>query len=231
MSIYYDTWNSDAFEINANYQRAIREFTRGLITGDVLDAGCGARIVYSLNSASSWNGIDVSEVMTEKAVFSEKPDSLSATFHKADIRSLPFAENSFDTTVVQFVLHHLGEQNKGESFRQVSQAIAEVKRVTRAGGKILIVENASGLLEWPYHLCFPLFWRAGLAFGTRLPFFLRYGQMKKLATEGGLNFITAMHIPIDEKIYNPVLRLRLPSFFSSDFFQKMTIFLFEQPDD
>jgi ubiquinone/menaquinone biosynthesis C-methylase UbiE len=231
MTEYYDTWDPANFDINANYQLAIREFTRGQVQGDVLDAGCGSRIVYSLRNAASWNGVDVSEIMTGQAVFNEKPDWLEVRFHKADIRSLPFTEKSFDTVIVQFVLHHLGERSRKESFRQVSRALNELKRVTRTDGKIIIVENASGPLEWPYHLLFPLFWRLGLALGSRLPFFLRYGQIKQLAKGAGLKFITAMHIPIDEKIYNPVLKFRVPTFFSSELFMKMTLFLFERCDE
>jgi ubiquinone/menaquinone biosynthesis C-methylase UbiE len=231
MANYYDTWNPADFNIDANYQLAIREFTRGQIQGDVLDAGCGSRIVYSLRDASSWNGVDVSEIMTDHAIFSEKPDELEAHFHKADIRALPFADNSFDTVIVQFVLHHLGERSRKESFRQVGSALAELKRVTRSGGRILIIENASGPLEWPYHQFFPLFWRLGLVFGSRLPFFLRYGQIKQMAKATGLKFVSSVNIPIDEKIYNPVLKFHVPTFFSSQLFMKMTILLFDMPNE
>jgi ubiquinone/menaquinone biosynthesis C-methylase UbiE len=228
---YYDTWDPESFGNDAGYQQAIREFTRGLIKGHVLDTGCGSRVVYSLSQADSWTGVDISRKMSEHIIFFEKPNNLTCKFHLADIRNLPFKDNVFDTVVVQFILHHLGEKNRKNTYIQVEKAFKQLKRVIRPGGKIIIIENTPGFLERPYHVFYPILWKIGLSFGVRLPYFLKPCQLKFFAAKEKCNYISAVQIPINEKIYNPVLKMRVPAFFSSDLFQKMMLFLFEVGDE
>ena len=68
----FEDWDPDGFAKGAQYQRTIRAFTSNLISGDILDVGCGSRIFYSLEKAKSWTGIDISKRMLNSIEFTDK---------------------------------------------------------------------------------------------------------------------------------------------------------------
>ena len=223
---FFESWNPDFFDFGARYQKCIRAFTSGLIKGDVLDLGCGSRVAYSLNQATSWTGVDISKNMSEKTRFLDNDSSVEKTFLSGDIRDIPKPDATFDTTIAMFVLHHLGEDDKKTSFEHVLTALKELYRVTKPGGTVIIAENAAGPIEWLYHALFPITYPVCQSmFNVRLPYFLTKSQLRSLAKDGGFAGDLVMNIPVEEKIYNPVLRVKLPSILSSDLFQKMTIYV------
>ena len=46
---YFETWRPEAFGRMTRYQMTLRTFSAGLIRGDVLDIGCGARVYYDIS--------------------------------------------------------------------------------------------------------------------------------------------------------------------------------------
>lgn len=100
----------------------------------VLDIGTGSGIV-ALNAMElvpgvSVTGIDLSDGLLSLARSGarEHKDSIAA-FVKGDAERLPFAEHSFDAALSLFALLH---------FPHPEQAVAEMWRVLRPGGKLVI---------------------------------------------------------------------------------------------
>ena len=93
----------------------------------ILDAGCGSGIfTQSLTATGSRvTGSDISEPMLNRA----RQRIQGQSFLAADICKLPFADNHFDKTILNTAL---------EFIEDGQQAIAELFRVTKPGGTIVI---------------------------------------------------------------------------------------------
>jgi ubiquinone/menaquinone biosynthesis C-methylase UbiE len=65
--------------------------------------------------------------------------SLSVSFLVADAASLPFSDQSFDTVVSSFSTC---------TFPEPLTALREIARVSRAGGRILLLEHGRSEREW-----------------------------------------------------------------------------------
>ena len=223
---YFDSWEPDKFNKDARYQATIREFTSGLVLGDVLDVGCGSRVFYRTDSLKSWTGVDLSYRMIQGIHFEGARRKFDTRFCQADLTNLPFQNNSFDTVCAIFLLHHLGARNRPTSLRRVGLALQSLREVLRPDGKLIVAENAAGPLEWAYHAAYPVAYPVvKRLFNIRLPFFLTLNQFRSVAFQAGFSDLVFVNIKIEDYIYNPVLKMRLPPFFSSDLIQKMTLYL------
>lgn len=78
-------------------------------------------------------GLDFSRAMLTRARLKIQRTSLACPprLIQADCLSLPFADNSFDLVTIAFGIRNLSD---------VGQGIREMVRVTRSGGKVLILE-------------------------------------------------------------------------------------------
>ena len=101
---------------------------------NLLDIGCGdgsdAELLineYKLNVY----GVDVYTHENVKNVEGLR-------FVKATIYSLPFKTNFFDYVFLHDVLHHISDRSDSKSHKQ---AFREIKRVTKKGGSIIIIEG------------------------------------------------------------------------------------------
>ena len=134
-------------ELWGQYKRAIFEkldfdFEKGK---KVLDIGCGPgediivfRDVFGLDTY----GLDVRE-------WDELKKLGIKNFKLGSIFELPYKENSFDYVFLHDVMHHIDEnnQNRDEHIR----ALLELKRVTKNGGYIVMVEgNRYNPLFYPH---------------------------------------------------------------------------------
>lgn len=101
----------------------------------VLDLGCGDGVseIFMQQYFSNWKvqGIDVSK---ESIVMAQKQGVANANFDVYDGIHIPFADNSFDIVFVAGVLHHV-------EFGLHDAMIKEMKRVLKAGGRLLIYEH------------------------------------------------------------------------------------------
>lgn len=103
-------------------------------TGDeVLDIGCGPGYLTSLaaQAGSRAVGIDVSEQMIAEANRKRAGAGCSFLVGKAEALDLPDA--SFDVVVSSLAIHHIPENAR-------AQAFAEMFRVLRPGGRVLIAD-------------------------------------------------------------------------------------------
>src|SRR5947208_12183477 len=76
---------------------------------DILDMGCGTgRFTIPLAQiARKVTGLDVSAAMIAKAREKAEEVGLSIDFREADMESMPFSDNSFDTVVCMLALMHI----------------------------------------------------------------------------------------------------------------------------
>jgi ubiquinone/menaquinone biosynthesis C-methylase UbiE len=98
--------------------------------GAVLDVGCGPGFYLGKlrDRADRLVGVDLSPGMAAEA---RSATSLTAV---ADAQYLPFPDGAFDTTLALHMLYHLPDMDRG---------IAELRRVTRSNGTVLVVTNGS----------------------------------------------------------------------------------------
>lgn len=93
----------------------------------ILDAGCGTgAILKQLGSSTAHIGVDLS---TDALTFCAKRQLPNLV--RADINRMPFASAAFDAVICSSVLYH-------QWVPQVNEAIAELARILKPGGCLLI---------------------------------------------------------------------------------------------
>jgi ubiquinone/menaquinone biosynthesis C-methylase UbiE len=104
-------------------------------SADILDVGCGTGSLLAelaRSGATSLAGVDLAPKILEVA-----REKLSAAGARADLRAadaeepLPWASESFDVATLTGALHH---------FYRPHDVLAEIHRVIRAGGRLLVVD-------------------------------------------------------------------------------------------
>ncbi|GLZ28301.1 methyltransferase [Lentzea sp. NBRC 105346] len=125
--------------INAYYARPAILDLAGDVTGRrILDAGCGSGPLTAAlrDRGATVTGFDRSAKMVELARQRLGPD---AALQVADIsRPLPFPDAAFDDVVASLVLHYLEDW---------SAPLAELRRVLRPGGRLIMSVNHPILLK------------------------------------------------------------------------------------
>jgi len=101
----------------------------------VLDVGCGTGVLLPLlhenmNGDGHVVALDLSGEMLKRALSKEQP----AVYVQGDARSLPLPEGIFDWVLCNAVFPHFADK---------SRALAELRRVLRAGGHLVICHTAS----------------------------------------------------------------------------------------
>lgn len=103
----------------------------------LLDAGCGSgRELDELAARGRATGVDVSEVAVARARARGHDD-----VHRAAIERLPFADGTFDLVTCLDVVEHTPDDRA---------ALAELRRVTRPGGTLVVTVPAYPSL-WSAH--------------------------------------------------------------------------------
>jgi ubiquinone/menaquinone biosynthesis C-methylase UbiE len=110
---------------------------------NVLSVGCGPGVILqsvcSKHSSIHGTGIDVSAARVEQAI--QKHSSNTALkFVRADAHSMPFPSDSFDLVYSRMLFEYLADKER---------AVAEIVRVCRPGGTVLI-QDLDGQLLWNY---------------------------------------------------------------------------------
>ena len=117
-----------ADELAQRVRRLLGPFTG---TESVLDSGCGTgALAYALAPhVAEIVGVDVNAEYLDAARASA-PEN--ARFVEGDATSLPFGYGAFDIAACYRVLHHV---------RRPELAVSELARVTRIGGRVLVVDQ------------------------------------------------------------------------------------------
>lgn len=108
--------------------------------GDVLDIGCGTgeNLKYLAN-ARSITAIDISQEMVTRTARRSERLGLGADVRIGDAAALPFSDDSFDTVVSAMSTC---------TFTEYVEAFAEMARVARRGGRILLLEHGRSNVRW-----------------------------------------------------------------------------------
>jgi ubiquinone/menaquinone biosynthesis C-methylase UbiE len=121
----------------------------GITAGEqVLDVGCGTGTLTlaaksRVGAKGSVRGVDASPEMIARARTKAEQGGVPVTFEIAQAQSLPFPDATFDVALCSLALHHLSGDARGK-------ALAEMRRVLKPDGRILIVEFSQerGLWAW-----------------------------------------------------------------------------------
>ena len=110
----------------------------------ILDVGCGegtAELTLARLRISQLRlfAIDLDTARVLRAAGEARSHNTRLGLAAADASRLPFATGSFDATFCVAVLQHVN---------QVSQAVTELARVTRPGGRVLAVEPDNSARYW-----------------------------------------------------------------------------------
>ena len=100
-----------------------------------LDVACGAGMVACAFAtvASHVTGIDITPAMLEQArLLAQRCGLTNLSWRQGDIEKLPFPEAEFSVVVSRYAFHH---------FLNPEKVLAEMNRVCRSGGRILIVDG------------------------------------------------------------------------------------------
>jgi ubiquinone/menaquinone biosynthesis C-methylase UbiE len=133
------------------YDRSMRPMERWWITGgrpwvasravgEVLEVAVGTGLnLPHYPSGVRITGIDLTPEMLAVARQRAERLGLDVTLREGDAQALPFADASFDTVVCTLGLCGIPDDRK---------AIAEMKRVLRPGGRLLLLDHV-GSTWWP----------------------------------------------------------------------------------
>jgi ubiquinone/menaquinone biosynthesis C-methylase UbiE len=107
----------------------------------VLDVGCGtgtlALAAKRIVGGGEVQGVDPSAAMVERARRKATKAGVDVRFETAFVQELPFENGRFDVVLSTLMLHHVpGDERPA--------AIAEMHRVLKPGGRLLIVDLRGG---------------------------------------------------------------------------------------
>ncbi len=152
-----DYWDQKAKELKELPQATMRDIQLRLLEIDlilgqlndndeVLDVGCGngfATEIYS-EKAKSVMGVDFSSEMIDQAdqkLIQKQANFKNISFKQMDLLNLTCPQNSFDVVISERCLINL------RSWEEQMQAMLEIKKVLKNGGRFLMIEGTSGGLD------------------------------------------------------------------------------------
>jgi len=129
---------------DASFTTFLRENLQPRAGKRILDVGCGvgtAELNLGMLRLSQVQLFGVDRVIdrVREARASMRAHNLRAAFGGADACSLPFGDATFDSTFCVAVLQHVGD---------LPGALGEFARVTKPGGRVLVVEPDNSARYW-----------------------------------------------------------------------------------
>jgi ubiquinone/menaquinone biosynthesis C-methylase UbiE len=111
----------------------------------VLDVGCGFGAFHRALTATGADvlAFDYSGGMVREARGRAKADGLSVRLFRADAQAIPLPDHSVDHALSSHMLYHVPD---------IEQALKEMRRVVKVGGRVLITTNAADNLALFYEL-------------------------------------------------------------------------------
>jgi ubiquinone/menaquinone biosynthesis C-methylase UbiE len=167
-----EVWQEDAADYDKRmgwFERRVlgtdnREWACSRAHGDVLEVAVGTGLNLPLyRDDARVTGIELSSAMLDIAEQRAKNLGREFDLQIGDAHHLPFDENSFDSVVCTFSLCNIPD---------VDQAVSEMKRVLKPGGKLILVDHIRSsvkIVYWGQKLFERLSWHKDLDHWTRRP--------------------------------------------------------------
>lgn len=115
------------------YLKPFRKALWARAEGRILEAGAGTGLNIGFYPAEARvTATDLSGAMLRRARERAREQKIDVTFEEADLCSLPFADQAFDTSVATFVFCSMPDP---------VACLREMGRVTRPGGQILLLDH------------------------------------------------------------------------------------------
>jgi len=149
--IYADYQDSVEKKPVAEVHQRIKAVLEPQLAGLVVDIGSGGDTRHRNPAITTLVSVDN---VVEFLKHAKDPAAINAA---GDIRALPFKGASADRIVAQFVIHHLAEDARSDTFRNVRAAVSEVARILKPGGKVFLIDSmAYRPLDWLQRRMYPL---------------------------------------------------------------------------
>ena len=153
--------------------------------GRLLNLGCGHGADFlPFKEGCELYGMDFSSGMLEYAIKYSRKYDFKAELALADLRSLPYADNSFDWVIAAATYHHI----KGSEDRE--KALKELWRVLKPGGEAFITAwNRWQPKFWFKTKDLYVPWRRKNETLYRYYHLFSYGELEKLTKKSGFRVI------------------------------------------
>jgi ubiquinone/menaquinone biosynthesis C-methylase UbiE len=128
--------------VRDHYLKRRVNFLRSVASGGtLLDVGCGTGLLIEEMAPHGYEvaGVDASPGMLE--IMRERVPLPAVC---ADSTRLPFENDTFDTVLCVAVLHHVADHDA------VATTIREMTRVSKAGGRVVIIDHNPANPYWPH---------------------------------------------------------------------------------
>ncbi|HLK74001.1 MAG TPA: class I SAM-dependent methyltransferase [Streptosporangiaceae bacterium] len=122
------------WDLGAPQPAFVRLAADGLLTGQVLDAGCGTgeQALLAASSGADALGVDISPLAIEQARGKAATRGVKARFEVADALSLGDLGLSFDTIIDSGLFHVLDDDNR-------ARYVSSLASVLRPGGRLYLM--------------------------------------------------------------------------------------------
>jgi SAM-dependent methyltransferase len=123
-------------------QKRLAYIRRSATTGPVLDVGCGTGVLLERVTDAGYEGVGLDPSPGMLTQLRTRRPEISTVV--GDGAALPFPDETFDLVYCVAVLHHVAEATA------VRQTLAEMSRVTRRGGHVLVWDHNPANPYWPW---------------------------------------------------------------------------------
>lgn len=190
---FFDKWADYGCLVSGlDTYKLIAEALRGEIQGRVLDVGNGGVFNYDVASAKEIVAVDIA---TKPAATGDFP--VPVEFRWGDAVKLPVESDSFDTVIIQSVIHHLAESTYSLSRERAAKAIAEAFRALKPGGRLVIMEPCLPVFcERIERFSYPVFKWLLQRIGHPYVFQWNSNTIAQFAREAGFQQVQATRIPL-----------------------------------
>jgi ubiquinone/menaquinone biosynthesis C-methylase UbiE len=139
-----DTYDSYMKKATFGREHILRQITvelAGVKSGDtVLEVGCATGTLtlaakQAAGPSGKVYGIDIIPGMIEASQRKAAQANVDITFQLGSIDSIPFPDSHFDQVMCSFMIFHMSDETR-------RKGIAEIQRVLKPGGRLLILDLA-----------------------------------------------------------------------------------------